>query len=145
EPGVGIQLRDLLRDELLFVTDVGLSHSAVRGLVLAARLFAPEGIWQTTGAALPIAVVPLAQRPLLLTPIRTRFKGVDFHHLSPEQSSELATFMIRLCLEAGAMEHVQFQEPGSTTGRAQGRGGAVGRATGASPSPQRRGRNSPCS
>jgi hypothetical protein len=144
EPGVGVQLRDLLRDELLFVMDVGFSQSASRDLVLAARLFAPEGIWQTTGAALPIGVVPLAKRPLFLTPIRTQFKGVDFHHVTPEKSSELATFMIRLCLEAGAMENVQFQPPGSPTGRAQGRREAAGRATGASPSPQRRGRNSPC-
>ena len=40
EPGVGVQVRDLLRDESLFLVDIGFSQTADTGLVLAGRLMA---------------------------------------------------------------------------------------------------------
>lgn len=57
EPGVGVHARDLLRDEPLFIVDVGFSRSASVGMVLAARIVSPEGINMTTGAALPVGVL----------------------------------------------------------------------------------------
>src|SRR5437764_3440116 len=56
-PGVGVHVRDLLRDEPLFLVDVGFSASGAPGYVLAARIMAPEGITETTGAALPFGVL----------------------------------------------------------------------------------------
>ena len=53
-PGVGVEVWDVLRKQSFFLTDVGLSESAVVGWPLAARIISPEGIHMTTGAALPL-------------------------------------------------------------------------------------------
>lgn len=62
EPGVGVHVRDLLRDEPIFLVDVGFSSSARSGLVLATRVVAPEGITMTGGAALPLGVMSAAEQ-----------------------------------------------------------------------------------
>src|SRR5204863_1157619 len=73
EPGVGVHVRDLLRDEPLFLVDVGLSRTAAVGLVLAARVMAPDGIGMTTGAALPAGVLPPSQRAAFLEGLTATF------------------------------------------------------------------------
>jgi hypothetical protein len=51
EPGVGVLVRDLLRDESLFLVDIGFSTTATPGATLAARVMPMEGMIATTGAA----------------------------------------------------------------------------------------------
>ena len=111
EPGVGVHVRDLLRDEPLFLVDVGFSRSTPLGMILAARVMAPEGIGMTTGAALPIGALPPGDRGRFLQDKVTRFKDADFRNLSPEEASELATTVIRNCLQHGAAEHIKYVEP----------------------------------
>ena len=115
EPGVGVYLRDLLRDEPLFIVDIGFSRSATVGLVLAARIVAPGGIAMTTGAALPVGVLTAAGRARFLQGISSLFAGVDFHHLSPEQANNLATTIISV-LTAWPAEHIRYIEPKSPSG-----------------------------
>ncbi len=114
ERGVGITIRDLLCDETRFVTDVSFSQSAQIGLVLAGRLLAPEGICITSGAVLPVGVLPSEERDRFLQPFLEKFKGAGFRHITPEEESELAAALIRMCLKRGAAEHIEYREPGSS-------------------------------
>jgi hypothetical protein len=113
EPGVGIRVRDLLREEPMFVVDIGLSQTAEVGAILASRMMAPEGITMTTGAALPIGAASPAERARFVETIKSGFPGVDFRHMSPEQSSRLATTLIRLCLARGSAEYIQYADAGA--------------------------------
>jgi hypothetical protein len=136
EPGVGVHVRDLLRDEPLFLVDVGLSRTAAIGLVLAARVMAPEGIGMTTGAALPAGVLSPPQRAAFVEGLATSFDGADVRHLSPAKASELAATIIRACLRRGAAERIAYVEPGQE-------GRRVGGSQALAPA-RRAGRNDPC-
>jgi hypothetical protein len=116
EPGVGVHVRDLLRDEPLFLVDVGFSSTGAPGFALAARITAPEGITQTTGAALPIGMLPPAGRAEVVQALVGKFKDADFRNLSPAQASELSAMIIRTCLQHGAAEHIAYTEPGQPMG-----------------------------
>jgi hypothetical protein len=136
EPGVGVHVRDLVRDEPLFLVDIGFSRTAPVGMVLAARITSPEGITQTTGAALPVGVLPAGERARFLQGLMAFFQGKDVRQLSPEEASTFAANVLRTCLRHGAAEHVEYVPPKP--------GGGRGRAS-AAPSPVRRvGRNDPC-
>lgn len=136
EPGVGVHVRDLLRDEPLFLVDVGFSQTASVGMVLAARVMAPDGIGMTTGAALPVGVLSPAERDRFLDGLKTTFGGIDFGNLSPEQASGLAATIIRTCLRQGAAERIAYVEPGHLS--------RAGHAPQALPPARRIGRNDPC-
>ena len=136
EAGVGVHLRDLLRDERLFLMDIGFSQTGSPGVILAGRVIAPEGIAMTTGAALPVGVIPAAKQAPFVQGMVRRFKGADFRNLSPEQASELAAIVIRTCLQSGAAEQIAYAEPGARISRGRVRAG---------PPPARQvGRNEPC-
>jgi hypothetical protein len=136
EPGVGVTIRDLLRDEPLFLLDVGFSRTAPVGLVLATRIIAPEGIVKTTGAALPVGVLPAAERGRFLQQLTSAFQGADFLDVPPEKASDFVATVIRTCLQQGAAEHIQYGEPGAARSSAP---------LSAAPPPARRvGRNDPC-
>jgi hypothetical protein len=136
ERSVGVHVRDLLRDEPLFLVDIGFSNTAPIGAVLAARIFAPEGVVRTTGAALPFGTLPAENRARLRDGLRKIFPDADFRNLLPEQASELSAKVIRMCLQQGAAEHISYTEPG--------RWSAVRRAPAASPEARRVGRNDRC-
>jgi hypothetical protein len=111
EPGVGVHVRDLLREEPLFIVDVGFSRSTRAGMVLAARVMAPDGIVCTTGAALPAGVLTAANQATFLQAMAAGFKGKDLRHLSPEKASEFTATVIRTCLRQGAAERIEYVEP----------------------------------
>lgn len=136
EPGVGVHVHDLLRDEPLFLIDVGFSQTACPGMILAARVMTPGGIGMTTGAALPVGMLASTERTRFLQSIKTIFKDRDFRRLPPEEASELAATVIRTCLQQGAAAHIRYIEP------RLGRGN--GRISAASTLERRVGRNEPC-
>jgi len=136
EPGVGIQARDLLRDEPLFLVDVGLSRTASVGIVFAARVMAPEGIGMTTGTALPIGEMSPVERGRFLDGLKHSFPGMDFGNLSPEEAGDLAAVIIDNCLQHGAAKRIEYLDPGQLSSR-----NPVPQAL---PSAQRIGRNDPC-
>ena len=117
EPGVGVQVRDLLRGDSQFIVDVGYSQSAAIGAFLAARIMAPEGICMTTGAALPIGLLPEVDRAAFVRLLVATSQAADLRHLWPQEASDLATRVIRHCLEHGAAEKIRYidsaQPPGA--------------------------------
>lgn len=119
ERDVGVLVRDLLRDETLFLVDVGLGQTARVGMVLAARVMAPEGIGMTTGAALSLGVLNRTRRARLLEDLEQTFGGMDVRNLAPEEASDFAGTVLRTCLAQGAAEGIAYVEPGD--GKRRGR------------------------
>ena len=58
EPGLGVHVRDLRSQEVLFVMDLGFGSSAVPGIVIATRIISVAGINMTGGAAIPLGGIP---------------------------------------------------------------------------------------
>jgi hypothetical protein len=136
EPGVGVHVRDLLRDETLFLMDVGFSRTAPVGMILASRIMGVEGMYMTTGAPLPVGVLSAAQRRQFVELLKQTADISDFREPSPEQSSHLATTLIRACLRHGAATSVEYREPRSAPTR--------GRPAPGARSEVRHGRNDRC-
>lgn len=113
ERGVGINVHDLLRDEPVFLVDVGFGSSVSRGWVVAARVMSPEGIGMTTGAALPLGKMSPTARARFLEDLLAAFDGLDFRNLAPEEASDFAGDVLRFCLEDGAAERISYVKPGS--------------------------------
>jgi hypothetical protein len=114
EAGVGVQVRDLLRGDALFLVDVALSQSCGPGRLLATRVMAPQGIGMTTGAPLPLAELWPAQQEVLVAGLKAQFPGADFRRLSPDQASEFSATVIRGCLQQGAAGRVSYVGVGET-------------------------------
>ena len=106
-PGIGVQVRDVLRDEPLFLVDIGFSQTADPGLVLAGNVISLPGLSMTTGAMLPVDRTILED---LLQQLPTRFATAtigQFRQLSPNDQSELAACVICACLAGGAASYVE--------------------------------------
>lgn len=109
ERGVGVHVKDLLRDESLFLVDVGFGSSAPLGMILAARVTAPEGIAMTTGAALPFGLLSAEESAVLVQGVSAILPGVDFRRPSPSEASNLSGLIIRTCLQQGAAERIRYE------------------------------------
>lgn len=53
-PRLGVQVHDLINDEVFRLVDLNLAKSAKPGFMLVSYIIAPYGIYMTTGAPLPI-------------------------------------------------------------------------------------------
>lgn len=103
-PGLGIRARDLVRGEHALVVDIGMSHSATVGSVLASRLLPYDGFSTLSGAGMPLlggalgtverAVVAAFGRPL-------NQLGV----LSREDDAKLALLVVKTGWSLGANQH----------------------------------------
>ena len=143
QPGVGLHLRDLLNDVTIFIVDINFSNSAQEGLVLAARIVTIDGINMTTGASLPVAVIPASGRKEFVSRYLPQIRALARQKESPEQASELAAAIIKACLRDGASSRIRYAEPGEKVAREPmtRRHSAWESAAGARP---RVGRNDPC-
>ncbi len=124
ESGVGVQVRDLLRDESLFLVDIELSRTASPGIVLAGNIVSPAGLSMTTGAMLLVDGGLLDD---LVEQLGQRFESTtvaQFRQLPPGEQSALATLVIRACLASGAAAAVTVKD--------------------VQDEPERHARNSPC-
>ena len=109
-PGIGVHVRDLLRDEPLFLVDIGFSQTAGPGPVLAGNVISLPALSMTTGAMLPVDRTILEG---LLQQLPKRFATAtvgQFRQLSPHEQSELAGFVIHACLARGAATYVEARD-----------------------------------
>jgi hypothetical protein len=142
EPGVGVHGRDVLRDEPVFLIDLSFSQHGAPGMILPARVIDLDGLTMTTGAPLPATLLPPTESNQYVQRVRAVMGDVDFHQLSSEDASTLATEFIRSTLRTGAARDVDTSQ--------SWRGGRLGPRPGAVFEPQalaqRRhvGRNDPC-
>jgi hypothetical protein len=110
--GFGIEVDDLLRRERLLLIDVGFGSTARRGFVIASNVVCYGSFWTTTGAGLPVSADVLKELSgLIARAFGTTPEG--FLALDPAQQADLATLVIRTCLQRGMGEHVAYGEPGS--------------------------------
>jgi hypothetical protein len=134
ERGVGVTVRDVLREQTIFVVDVEFSKSMRPGFGLAGRVIPLDGWFMTAGAMLPFdrraadRVDDDIERWLA--------SGRAFARFTAAENADLAARIIRACLETGAMEHIAYATPGEP--RSGGRWSLVQRA------PVRANRNDPC-
>jgi SEC-C motif len=113
ERGIGVSVRDLLRDETGFIMDIGFGNTAQRHLMLASRIIPMEGFLMTGGAALPVD--PFAARRISneLKRMKQTLETFDFHQITPRQEADLAALIIRTCRSSEASSHIAYAEPGS--------------------------------
>lgn len=109
-PAIGVHVRDLLRDETLFLVDLGFGESANPGLVLAGNVISLPELSMSTGAMLPVdraMVEDLVQQ----LPGRLSIAAAEqFRQLSAAEQAELAGFVMRACLAEGAASQVQARD-----------------------------------
>lgn len=135
ERGIGVYVKDLLRGDTRFLSDIGFSNTVKIGELVATRVVPhPGGILMSTGAALPMTAQQFAA-------MKTQLQGiVDFGsgQLTLDQETALATNVIRQALRFGYSTQVAYAEAG--TPGPTGRGvPSTSRATA-----RRAGRNDPC-
>ena len=134
EPGVGVTLRDLLRAQSLFMTNVGMGNSMREGFGLAGRVIPLDGYFMSGGAMLPFD----ARAAKRFQPKLDRWHNgkTDFARLRPAEEAELAAQVIRAALDSGMGEHIVYASPGEDT--------RPGRRSPEPPARVRANRNDPC-
>lgn len=103
-PDLGMQVYDLLHDTTFILVDQSLTRTATPGILLAAHVVAPDGIYMTTGAPLPITDQATGTR--LLDALKTIPQGVEFE--AQNRTGTLTTRIIRTLLAGGASDHVAY-------------------------------------
>jgi hypothetical protein len=119
EPGVGVLFRDMLRDVEEFVWDVGFSHTALPGGLIASRLYSPGEITLSTGAALPVYAERVTDLLAKVAPYVDPATGlVDFS--DPLKASEIAIAIIADCVKSGASASIRYAETSQSARIARG-------------------------
>jgi SEC-C motif len=119
EAGVGVTVRDALRNETEFLADIGLSSSGAMGGCLATRVIPLQehGILMSSGAGLPVDRAVLAR---IINALERSFDtGTDYSLLTPDQESNLAALVIRTCLEAGMSSRIVYGTHAETSSRSK--------------------------
>jgi hypothetical protein len=117
EPGVGIGVEDLLRDEASFIVDVGFGNTARRHFVLATRVIPFEGLLTTAGAALPVDASAARQVFDALRRTGLGPENFDYRKITPRQEAEVASLVIRTCRSTGMSSRVAYEDPGGSSPR----------------------------
>jgi hypothetical protein len=106
ERGVGVIVRDLRSDQCNLLVDMGLAGSAKPGLFIATRLLRHDTFWTTSGAALPLGLLP-KRRAQEISQKMMQSMSID------EQGYCDPAPLIRACLERGSSSNVAYQELGA--------------------------------
>ena len=126
----GVRARDILRDRMHFVADMGFSQTADVGMVLATRVLPFDDFVMTGGAALPVGGEALA-RILRLPALKRPAEEIDA--MPREQMAEVSASIICLCLQDRDSRRIAYAPAG----------GGPPRDTTLTAQP-RTGRNDPC-
>lgn len=105
--GYGVHMLDVFCQKRGFITDVGFSHTAVEGVMLASRLIEPQGITMTTGASLPIPDKRTGEKIAEKLTRIMRNRQESFEAYPREVKSKIATEIIKTCLEGGALSRIR--------------------------------------
>jgi hypothetical protein len=111
QKGRGVTLLDLLRDATLFLMDVGIGSTAVRGMLFAGRVLPLAGYHMTSGAFLPLDH-DLAEEVVESIPERYLERENDAGRLiiGHREEAVLSARIIRKALKRGAMEAMAYME-----------------------------------
>jgi hypothetical protein len=104
--GKGVIVGDIISDNELFITDIGLSSSAKPKMMFAANLFPFDKFYMTSGAILPI---PDSLFQETTDSIIDKFYKDD-NELSPNQEAAFAAQVIRAALQAGVIAKMKYRD-----------------------------------
>lgn len=127
--GVGAMVRDVQSNELQLLIDLGLASSAKPGMVLASRLLPQDGFIMTSGASLPVGIVPPDQLDTVIKVLLSTTTTDETGRLDPAP-------IIRALLKSGRSAHIEYQDATDGAVRRH-RSGETTRSTRVS-------RNAPC-
>ena len=145
EPGIGLHLRDLLHDTEVFMVDINFSRSVHEDTAMASRLLTIDGVAFSTGATLPLGVILPAGRQDFIEGFADKFKAKAQACASGQDYSEVTALLIRTCLAAGATARVHYVNAGEKVDEARASmKDNHARWRDHHRSPQRIGRNDPC-
>jgi hypothetical protein len=111
QKGRGVNLLDLLRDCQLFLMDVGIGSTAVRGMLFAGRVLPLADFYMTSGAFLPLDH-GLAEEIVRTIPSRYLASVNEEGRLILPRREEatLSARIIRGALKTGALEKMGYME-----------------------------------
>ncbi|PZN80506.1 MAG: hypothetical protein DM484_09775 [Candidatus Methylumidiphilus alinenensis] len=104
-PGKGVIVGDIISDNELFITDIGLGHSAKPNMMFAANVFPFDKFYMTSGAVLPIPGSLFKEK---IDSIIDKFYKDD-NELTPNQEAAFAAQVICSALQDGViakMKHI---------------------------------------
>lgn len=104
---VGIHVRDIVSNEVHWLIDEGLEASSKRGHIFASRLMAVDDFVMTCGVFVPM------NESVLIEAWRSMPRVSSASRAELMQDPRLATALYRAALNVGAMEGVQFLDPGT--------------------------------
>ena len=107
-PGAGVHVHDIPLDQRHFLADIGFSQTAVKGLVLATRVFPFADFLMTSGAALPVDADTLEQ----IARLESLPENQNLAAMSPQRRAEFNAAIIRLCLSAKNAPQIRYQDIG---------------------------------
>jgi hypothetical protein len=138
EPGAGVHVRDLARDECFLLYDVGFSRTAQPDLLIAFRVIRPDNLPMTTGTAVPLGRPARRDREVAIRDGMTLARSFLNENRTPEERSTSTGRLLQTFLADGRMSQMAYEEPG---------GGPVLGPTGPAPAskpPPGVGRYDPC-
>jgi len=103
---VGIHVRDVISNEVHWLIDEGLEASSALGHTFASRLMAVDDFVITCGVVVPINEL------VLIEAWRSMPRVASASRIELMQDPRFATGIYRAALNVGAMEGVQFLDPG---------------------------------
>jgi hypothetical protein len=112
ERGVGVTVRDLLRNETGFIVDVGFGNTARRHWMVATRVIPMDDFLMTGGAGLPVDAATTSRIVKELKQANLHPDTFDFKQITPRQEADLAALIIRACRSAGMTSRIAYAEPG---------------------------------
>lgn len=104
--GVGVEARDLLSGEDLFIVDIGMSRTARPGMVLAGRLLRYPEMWAWSGAAVPLPDVDQFVDTLLKMADQVRTSPGP---LPPGDELMFAELLTALFVELGLAAGIEYR------------------------------------
>ena len=115
-PGLGVTLHDTLRNDRVFVVDVGLGSTAKKGEIMAGRLISPDGLTMTTGAIQPVGAGAIDEIGDQIDDLFAN-RSTDLSELSSKQLARFATTVIRACLNNESTTRVRYADVETIIGR----------------------------
>ncbi|MEN6337644.1 MAG: hypothetical protein ABFE01_25605 [Phycisphaerales bacterium] len=107
--GVGVRVVDMFAGREYFLVDIGFGSSAVKGGVLATRLFSFDEFVTTSGAALPVNAEILRRiEKSVLTKYRIEEDGKCTLAGGRQKAADRAAAIIRLCFKGGASDRIRY-------------------------------------
>jgi len=102
----GLLVRDLMREEDLWLVDENLERTAPVGLTLAMRVSRPETFAMTCGVMVPV------DAPLIETVFDEVLGRVRGEPVAIANDRRFATAIYRMAVRSGIMDHIGFASPG---------------------------------